>query len=49
MNHTLPPLRLTGASVLRDKTLAQGALSLIEGRITDDPLPEIVQRRAVEG
>ena len=41
MNHTLPPLRLTGASVLRDKTLAQGALSLIEGRITDDPLPEI--------
>ncbi|MEY4697370.1 MAG: hypothetical protein RIT14_1798 [Pseudomonadota bacterium] len=41
MSSYLPPLRLTGASILRDNEMQQRSLSLAEGRITRGPLPEI--------
>jgi len=37
----LPPLRLTGAQVLRDGALRREALSVEDGRITNNALPEI--------
>lgn len=37
----LPPLRLTGATVLRDGALQARSVSLAEGRITRGPLPEV--------
>jgi alpha-D-ribose 1-methylphosphonate 5-triphosphate diphosphatase len=37
----LPPLRFTGATVLRDGTLQRGALGVAGGRIATGPLPEV--------
>jgi len=37
----LPPLRLTGATILRDGALQRRSLAIAEGRITRGPLPEI--------
>lgn len=41
MIHPLPPLRLTGADVLRDGVFQRRSVALAEGRITRGPLPEI--------
>jgi alpha-D-ribose 1-methylphosphonate 5-triphosphate diphosphatase len=41
MPPALPPLRLTGADVLRDGALQRRSVSLAEGRITRGPLPEV--------
>ncbi len=41
MTQPLPPLRLTGAQILRDGALQQRSLGLAEGRITRGPLPEV--------
>lgn len=41
MTLPLPPLRLTGAALLRDGHLQPRALSLARGRITTGPLPEV--------
>lgn len=37
----LPPLRLTGATVLRDGVLRERSLAVAAGRITRGPLPEV--------
>jgi alpha-D-ribose 1-methylphosphonate 5-triphosphate diphosphatase len=37
----LPPLRLTGARTLRDGALRDDALTVADGRLSDDPAPEI--------
>jgi alpha-D-ribose 1-methylphosphonate 5-triphosphate diphosphatase len=37
----LPPLRLTGATVLREGVLARRSLALADGRLTRGPLPEV--------
>lgn len=37
----LPPLRLTGAQILRDGQLQARSIALAEGRITRGPLPEV--------
>lgn len=37
----LPPMRLTGAQVLRDGNLFHDAVGLVEGRLVDAALPEI--------
>lgn len=37
----LPPLRLTGADILRDGEMQRRSISLAEGRITRGPLPEV--------
>lgn len=37
----LPPLRLTGADILRDGEMQRRSLSLADGRITRGPLPEV--------
>jgi len=37
----LPPLRLTGAEILRDGEMQRRSVSLAEGRITRGPLPEV--------
>jgi alpha-D-ribose 1-methylphosphonate 5-triphosphate diphosphatase len=37
----LPPLRLTGAEILRDGEMQRRSISLAEGRITRGPLPEV--------
>lgn len=37
----LPPLRLTGATVLRDGKLQQRSLAIANGRITKGPLPAV--------
>ncbi|GLS86610.1 alpha-D-ribose 1-methylphosphonate 5-triphosphate diphosphatase [Cypionkella aquatica] len=37
----LPPLRLTGAHILRDGAMQQRSIGLAEGRITRGPLPEV--------
>ena len=37
----LPPLRLTGAMILRDGSMQQRSLCFAEGRITRGPLPEV--------
>ena len=41
MNLPLPPLRLTGAQILRDGELQRRSIGLAEGRITRGPLPEV--------
>ena len=41
MNLPLPPLRLTGASILRDGEMQRRSLALAEGRIARGPLPEV--------
>jgi alpha-D-ribose 1-methylphosphonate 5-triphosphate diphosphatase len=37
----LPPLRLTGAKILRDGEMQQRSVGLAEGRLTRGPLPEV--------
>lgn len=37
----LPPLRLTGADILRDGEMQRRSLAIAEGRITKGPLPEV--------
>ncbi|MFN3145572.1 MAG: alpha-D-ribose 1-methylphosphonate 5-triphosphate diphosphatase [Paracoccaceae bacterium] len=37
----LPPLRLVGATILRDGEMQQRSIALAEGRITKGPLPEV--------
>ena len=44
MTRILPPVRLTGALLLRDGVLQPRSLALAEGRITKGPLPEIDMR-----
>ncbi len=41
MSHILPPLRFTGATVLRDGELQQRSVAVADGRITKGPLPEV--------
>lgn len=41
MPQVLHPLRLTGATILRDGELQQRSLAVAEGRITKGPLPEV--------
>ena len=41
MTRQLPPLRLTGAAILRDSALHQTSISLNHGVLSDDPLPEV--------
>jgi len=41
MTPILPPLRLTGAEILRDGVMQRRSISLAEGRITRGPLPEV--------
>ncbi|QYZ69788.1 amidohydrolase family protein [Neotabrizicola shimadae] len=41
MIHPLPPIRLTGADVLRDGQLQRRSVAIAEGRITRGPLPEV--------
>lgn len=41
MSLPLPPLRLTGADILRDGEMQRRSLSLADGRITRGPLPEV--------
>jgi alpha-D-ribose 1-methylphosphonate 5-triphosphate diphosphatase len=41
MSLPLPPLRLTGATILRDGELQRRSISLAEGRLTRGPLPEV--------
>lgn len=37
----LPPLRFTGATVLRDAQMQQRSVAIADGRITKGPLPEV--------
>jgi len=37
----LPALRLTGAKILRENTLSEGAISLSDGKISDGNFPEV--------
>ena len=41
MRQFLPPIRFTGATVLRDGALQQRSVAVAEGRITKGPLPEV--------
>ena len=41
MPQTLPSLRLTGATILRDGALQDRSVAFAEGRITRGPLPEV--------
>ncbi len=41
MTHFLPPLRLTGAEILRDGELQRRSISIDRGRITQSRLPEV--------
>ena len=41
MTAKLPPMRFTGATVLRDGEMSQRSVALMGGRITKGPLPEI--------
>ena len=41
MNRALPPLRLTGAAILRDGEMQRRSIGLAEGRIARGPLPEV--------
>lgn len=41
MIHPLPPIRLTGAHVLRDGQFQRRSVAMAEGRITRGPLPEV--------
>ncbi|RYH11128.1 alpha-D-ribose 1-methylphosphonate 5-triphosphate diphosphatase [Tropicimonas sp. IMCC6043] len=40
----LPPVRFTGAQILRDGALQRRSLALADGRITKGPLPEVDMR-----
>ena len=44
MQRILPPVRFTGAQILRDGALQSRSLALAEGRITKGPLPEVDMR-----
>ena len=41
MNSLLPPLRLTGAEILRDGEMQRRSIALADGKITRGPLPEV--------
>ncbi len=41
MTDPLPPLRLTGAQILRDGAMQSRSIGLAEGRLTRGPLPEV--------
>ena len=41
MTPFLPPLRLTGARILRDGTMQRRSIAFARGRITKGPLPEV--------
>jgi alpha-D-ribose 1-methylphosphonate 5-triphosphate diphosphatase len=41
MTRVLPPMRLTGAHVLRDGVMQQKSVSFADGQITRGPLPEV--------
>jgi alpha-D-ribose 1-methylphosphonate 5-triphosphate diphosphatase len=41
MTSLLPPLRLTGAEILRDGAMQRRSVALADGRITRGPLPEV--------
>ncbi|MDT8855450.1 alpha-D-ribose 1-methylphosphonate 5-triphosphate diphosphatase [Paracoccaceae bacterium Fryx2] len=41
MTPILPPLRLTGAEILRDGELQRRSIAIADGRITRGPLPEV--------
>lgn len=41
MHQFLPPLRFTGATILRDGELQDRSLAIADGRITKGPLPEV--------
>lgn len=41
MSICLPPLRLTGATILRDGALQDRSIAIADGRITRGPLPEV--------
>jgi len=41
MQHLLPPLRLVGATVLRDGVMQRRSVAIADGRITRGPLPEV--------
>ena len=41
MHKMLPPLRFTGAEILRDGEMQRRSLAIADGRITKGPLPEI--------
>ncbi len=41
MSFFLPPLRLTGATILRDGEMQQRSVAIANGRITKGPLPEV--------
>ena len=41
MTQLLPPLRLTGATILRDGEMQRRSIALADGRITRGPLPEV--------
>lgn len=44
MSVPLPPVRFTGAQILRDGVLQRRSLAVAEGRITRGPLPEVDMR-----
>lgn len=44
MHAPLPPLRLTGAHILRDGRIQRRSLAIADGRITKGPLPEVDMR-----
>ena len=44
MSTRLPPLRLTGAEILRDGEMQRRSIALVDGRITRGPLPEVDMR-----
>ncbi|WP_116131360.1 alpha-D-ribose 1-methylphosphonate 5-triphosphate diphosphatase [Tropicimonas sp. IMCC34043] len=41
MHKLLPPMRFTGAQILRDGELQRRSLAIADGRITKGPLPEV--------
>ncbi len=41
MSPMLPPLRLTGAEILRDGEMQRRSIAIADGRITRGPLPEV--------
>ncbi|SNS53054.1 alpha-D-ribose 1-methylphosphonate 5-triphosphate diphosphatase [Tropicimonas sediminicola] len=44
MHTALPPVRLTGAHILRDGAIQRRSLAIADGRITKGPLPEVDMR-----
>ncbi|WP_068113041.1 alpha-D-ribose 1-methylphosphonate 5-triphosphate diphosphatase [Tropicimonas marinistellae] len=44
MHTALPPVRFTGAQILRDGALQRRSLAIADGRITKGPLPEVDMR-----